>query len=75
MNRLTRWWLSRRGHIPTDKMIEEAINWTGPFLRERATGQQFMYVRVLRNLAMAVSKHPDLVVGHEEAETMEGTNT
>ena len=44
---------------PTQKMVDEAINWTGPFLDKQPPGQLRMYVSVLRRFAMAVAMHPD----------------
>ncbi len=57
---LKRWAIrANRGRLPSDKMVWEAINWTGPFLRERADGQAKTYVGVLRRFAMEMSEHED----------------
>lgn len=53
---------------PTRKMVDEAVNWTGPWLRKQPDGQLRTYVKVLREFAMAVAMHPDYlasVIGSE----------
>ena len=50
------------GQAPTQKMVDEAINWTGPWLDKQTAGQQRMYVSVLRRFAMAAVMHPDYLM-------------
>lgn len=53
---------------PTRKMVDEAVNWTGPWLRQQPEGQLKTYVGVLRRFAMATVMHPDYlasVIGSE----------
>ncbi len=54
--------------LPTRKMVDEAINWTGPWLDQQPEGQLRTYVGVLRRFAMATAMHPDYlatVIGSE----------
>ena len=46
---------------PTPKMVEEAINWTGPFLDNQQPGQLRTYVGVLREFALKATLHPDFM--------------
>ena len=51
-----------RREAPTKKMVDEAINWTGPWLDRQLDGQARTYVDVLRRFAMTVSAHPDYLM-------------
>lgn len=69
-----------RDTTPTPKMVREAINWSGPWLRRKprwwrsggnCPGQLNTYVEVLREFAMQVTMHPDFMqrfVGFEDSE-------
>lgn len=60
------------GKAPTRKMVDEAVNWTGPWLDQQAPGQLRQYVSILRRFAMATAMHPDYLASVIGSETGRG---